>query len=393
MCSKDTAAMTNPPRPFRGPARVWFGDGASERLPDALAELGVRSGVALLVTDAVVDRLGLARGVEAGLRAFAIRGFNEIPGEPTLEVMERAVRVAREAEPAVVIGVGGGSVMDTAKIAAAFTGNPGPVAAHLGSGARALDRAGPPLVLVPTTAGTGAEASQNAVMTASGGKVFLASPHLLAHAAILDPLLTASLPPTVTAHTGLDALSHCAEALLSAHATPLTDTVAEAGVRLIVGNLAAAVAGGGPPVRAAMLYAAYLGGLALNAGMVIGHSVAYTVANRLHIPHGLSCALALPYAMAYNRDAARSRLERIAALLGLAGAGAAIGAVEDLAHGVGVPHSLREMGLAQTELPAMLDECMARYPRPNNPRPVEEAPLRALYHALWDGRPASGWRG
>jgi alcohol dehydrogenase class IV len=139
-----------------------------------------------------------------------------------------------------------------------------------------------------------------------------------------------------------------------------------------------------------MMLAAYQGGLALNAGMVLGHSIAYTNANRLHLPHGFSCALALPYAMAYSREAAATRLQRIGEAAGTDGADA-VRAVESLCHDLGMPEALKTLGLERERLPEMVTECLEQYPRPNNPRPLEPNALRSLYQAMWDGRPAHAW--
>lgn len=382
------------PRAFRGPSRVWFGAHAADRIADYLPELGVRPAAAFLVTDAVVERLGLARGVAAGLTTAGceVHRYADIPGEPSVEVADQAVAAARRIAPALVVGVGGGSVMDVAKISAALVRNPGSVKDYTHVVGRRLAEASVPTILVPTTAGTGAEASQNAVFTTGARKVFANNhPQLLAAGAVLDPLLTHSLPPTVTAHTGLDALSHCMEGTLSTNASALTDQMAAQGVGLIFGALRNACGPNPDPVsRAHMLLAAYLGGLSLNAGMVLGHSIAYTIANRLHLPHGLSCALALPYALAYSRAAAPERLAGLARAAGLERQDI-IAEVGQLCRDVGIPDSLRSLGLERDRLPEMIDECLEVYPRPNNPRPLARDALRSLYEAMWDGRPAQTW--
>lgn len=381
-------------RPFRGPSRVWYGEGAAGRIGECLAELGITPGPALLVTDAVVDRLGLARPVADGLAAagFTLERFADIPGEPSADVADRAAAVARRVSPVVVCAVGGGSVMDVAKLAAALVRNPGGVLEYTNAAGGRGRFAAPsvPTVLVPTTAGTGAEASQNAVVTHDGRKAFANNhPNLLAAGVLLDPRLTYSLPKTVTAHTGLDALSHCVEGMLSSGATPLTDITGSRGIGLIFDALPRAYSDGGDaPARAQMMLAAYLGGLTLNAGMILGHSIAYTIANRLHLPHGFSCALALPYAMAYSRDAAADRLGRIGAA---AGGGDAVRRVQSLGFDVGMPEALRTLGLERERLPELVDECLVRYPRPNNPRPLAGEPLLSLYTAMWEGRPADAW--
>ncbi|TMI84500.1 MAG: iron-containing alcohol dehydrogenase [Bacillati bacterium ANGP1] len=394
-------SLVDLPRAFRSPGRVWFGAHASERLGEWLQELGLRPGRALLVTDAVVDRLRLAAGIDAGLAAagFDVHRFAEIPGEPSIEVADHAAALARRIAPALVVGVGGGSVLDVAKLAGALARNPGGVRdyTHVATPRQRFAEAAVPTILVPTTAGTGAEASQNAVVTVGDRKAFAnGHPQLLPTGVILDPLLTYSLPPPVTAHTGLDALSHCMEGTLSTNATALTDLVAAQGIGLILGALRRAYASAGsespdPLSRAHMVLGAYMGGLTLNAGMVLGHSIAYTLANRLHLPHGLSCAIALPYTLAYNRGAAQDRLAGMARAAGVDGQDI-VACVERLCRDVGIPDSVRALGLERDRLPHLVDECLDQYPRPNNPRPLDRESLRSLYAAMWEGRPAHEWR-
>ena len=382
-------------RPFRTPSRIWFGVGASGRIAECVGELGVPPGPALLVTDPVVERLGLARPVAQSLTAagFALHRYSDIPGEPSVEVADSAVAAARALSPALVVGVGGGSVMDVAKLSAALVRNPGSVFEYTQFVKRRFDAPGVPTVLVPTTAGTGAEASQNAVVTKGSLKAFANNhPQLLAAAALLDPQLTYSLPAKVTAETGLDALSHCIEGMLSTNASALTDATSAQGIGLIVRALPRAYReGGDASARADMLLGAYLGGLSLNAGMVVGHSIAYTIANRLHCPHGFSCALALPYAMTYSRRPAAARLALVARAAGFAESDT-IARVQGLCQDVGIPESLRALGLERERLPEMVDECLAQYPRPNNPRPLDAQGLRSLYTAMWEGRPAHLWQ-
>jgi len=382
------------PRAFRTPSRVWYGAGAAARTGACAQELGIPAGPTLLVTDAVVDKLGLAREAAAGLEAagYTLSRFSDIPGEPTAEVADRAAAVARQLAPVLVVGVGGGSVMDVAKLAAALVGNPGGVMEYTNFGDKRFARPAVPVILVPTTAGTGAEASPNAVVTSGHRKAFANNyPQLLAAGAVLDPRLTASLPPVVTAHTGLDALSHCVEGMLSTNATALTDLAATQGIGLITRALPRAYAAGNDAhARAEMLLGAYLGGQSLNAGMVLGHSIAYTIANRLHLPHGFSCALALPYTVAYNRDAAQERLGKIGEAAGIDG-GRVVQRIQSLGQDVGIPEALRTLGLERDRLPEMVTECLELYPRPNNPRPLERDALLSLYQAMWEGRPADAW--
>ncbi|HLW60987.1 MAG TPA: iron-containing alcohol dehydrogenase [bacterium] len=383
------------PRPFRTPSRIWFGTGAATQIGDCVRELAIAVGPVLLMTDPVGDRLGLAREIVSGLEkaGFRIERYSNIPGEPSAETADSAVAVARHLSPVLVVGVGGGSVMDVAKLSAALVRNAGSVFDYTHFVGQRFANPGVPTILVPTTAGTGAEASQNAVVTKGPLKAFANNhPQLLAAGVILDPTLTHSLPPKVTADTGLDALSHCIEGMLSTNATGLTDLMATQGIELIFRALPRAYADGNDAAaRADMLLAAYMGGLTLNAGMVVGHSIAYTIANRLHTPHGFSCALALPYTMAYNRQAAGERLRLVATAAGV-GEKHVVASVGGLCQDVGIPESLRALGLERERLPELVEECLKQYPRPNNPRPLDPESLVSLYTAMWEGRPAHLWQ-
>jgi alcohol dehydrogenase class IV len=377
------------PRPFFGPPRVLFGSGALREAGQVLKDLGVLGGKVFLVTDVTVSGLGLSRRLAEVVEAagFTTAEFSEIRGEPSIEVAESVVTAARAQDPVAVMGIGGGSALDMAKLAAVFLSNKGTVTEALQT--PLFDRPPRPLVLIPTTAGTGAEASRNAVVIREGRKAFLGSPYLVPSAAILDPELTLTLPRKVTAYTGMDALSHCIEALLSTNGTALTDAMALQGIQIVQAYLPRAVENGSDlEARGHMLVAAYLGGLALNAGMVLGHSIAYTLANRLGIPHGLSCALALPYAMEYNARLASERLAGIARALGVEPrAEEAVRAVRALSTAVGIPQAWKDLGLPRDALPDMVDECLSLYPRPNNPRPLDRSSLLGLYEAAWEGQP------
>ncbi len=377
------------PRPFFAPPRVLFGSGAVGEAGQVLKDLGVQEGKVFVVTDVTVSGLGLSRRLAEVLEAagYTTTEFSEIRGEPSVEVAESVVRAARAEEPAAVVGIGGGSALDMAKLAAVFLTNEGSVADALQ--APRFTRPPRPLVLIPTTAGTGAEASRNAVVIREGRKAFLGSPHLVPSAAILDPELTLTLPREVTAYTGMDALSHCIEALLSTNGTALTDAIAFQGIQIVQAYLPRATQDGSDlEARGQMLVAAYLGGLALNAGMVVGHSIAYTLANRLGIPHGLSCALALPYAMEYNASHAEERLSGIARAFGVEPRPQeAVRAVRALSATVGIPLAWKNLGLAHDVLPELVEECLSVYPRPNNPRPLDRPSLLRLYEAAWNGEP------
>ena len=378
-----------------GPARLYFGDGAALGLHDVLRDCGVNGGApggrVLLVADRDVVRLELAAAPVSALTAngFEVDVFSDVVGEPELAVVQSLIEKVRAAPYIAVIGLGGGSAMDMAKLAAALAANAGEVGELVG--AVHFDRPPLPLVLVPTTAGTGAEATKVSMLAAGGQKVIIVSPHLVPAAAVLDPTLTLSLPPKVTASTGIDALSHALEALMSKNATPFTDAAALTAVGVVARFLEVAYREpSNLEARRAMMFAAYQAGLSLNAGVVLGHSIAYTVANRARLPHGVSCAVALPYCAAYNARGAENGLERVAALLGAradgeTGASAVVDWLASLNERLGIPASLQEVGVDYHDLSAMADECLSRYPRPNNPVPVEREGLSRLYEHLFTG--------
>jgi alcohol dehydrogenase class IV len=374
-------------RPFFCPPHIMCGLGTASQSGMLLQELGVRSGRVVVVSDVGVAELGLTDRVRAGLAdaGFDPVVFSDIRGEPSMEDAETAVAAARAQGPVAVVGVGGGSALDLAKLAAAGLTNAGSIVEYFEG--RPFREPPPPLILVPTTAGTGAEATRNAVVIRGGRKIFVGHHYLTPRGAILDPELTRTLPPHLTAWTGMDAVSHCIEALLSNSATPLTDAVALQGLDLLCRYLPTVCQNGGDlSARAWVQVGAFLGGLSVVAGMVLGHSMAYTMANRLHVAHGLSCAAALPYCMAYNLPAAADRLGTIARVMG---AGpephAAVLAIHRLNSSLGIAESVRWADLAREDLPALVEECITIYPRPNNPRPLEPGPLLRLYEAAWKG--------
>ena len=370
------------------PRQILVGDGAAAQIREMLNTWQVAEGRILIVADKEVVRLGLIDKVREPLAAhFDVSCFDEIIGEPTLATAESLVNVARATPYAAVIGVGGGSAIDMSKLAAAFAVNAGDVTDYLGVTQFKVPPL--PLIAVPTTAGTGAEATAVSMLSIEDKKTIVLSPQLVPIAAVLDPLLTASLPPKVTAATGLDALSHALEAFMSIKANPFTDTQAIATITVVARWLKKAFEDGSNlEARRAMIYAAYTGGLCLNAGVVLGHSVAYTISNRAHVPHGVSCAMALPYTIAFNQAALGDRL-KVAAGHVLESASATAEDltlwVDDLVRGLGMPPSLQDVGIHESDLAAMSDECINKYPRPTNPTPITKERLMVFYEKMFGG--------
>jgi alcohol dehydrogenase class IV len=233
------------------------------------------------------------------------------------------------------------------------------------------------------------------MVTVEGHKQWINSPLLLPSAALVDPELTLTMPRPVTAATGMDALCHNAEAYLSALANPITDSAAIEGVKLIVANLERAYDDGSDRrAREAMSLGALLGGIALQARMVYGHSVGYTIATRFRLPHGVSCGIPLPYIISNYAVACGPKMKRLAdafsvgrdsddpVLLGQAMGERVIALLRHLSFQT----NLKGLGISSEDLPALAAECLRLYPRPNSPLVFDEKSMVHLYQSMWEGR-------
>jgi alcohol dehydrogenase class IV len=303
---------------FATAGRIMAGAGRAAELPGVVAGLGSR---VLVCTGANPDRhAGLLAGIGPPAAVFTV------PGEPTADLARAGVAAAREHGADVIAAIGGGSVIDTAKAVAMLLANGGDPLDYLevtGSG-RAITRPSVPCVAVPTTAGTGAEVTANAVLAVPERrlKASLRSPLMIPRVALVDPLLSASCPPPVTAASGLDALTQCLEPFVSVRATPLTDGLAREGLRRAGLGLRAAYADGGDlTARADMATCALLGGMALaNAKLGAVHGLAGVIGGTADVPHGFACAALLAPVIEANVRALRPGspvLDRYAEAAGL----------------------------------------------------------------------------
>ena len=304
---------------FATAARIAFGPGSSAQLPEAVAGLGARP---LVCTGATPDRFAsLLEGLDDA-RSWPIGG------EPTLDDIRAGVAAAREHGADVVVGLGGGAVLDAAKIIAALAPNDGDVLDYvevIGAG-RTMAQRPLPFVAVPTTAGTGSEVTMNGVVTSAehGVKVSMRHPTMLARVALVDPELTLGCPPAVTASSGLDALTHCLESFVSPMANPLTDGFSAEGLRRAGRSQRRAYTHGDDlDARTDMALCALLGGLALaNAKLGAVHGLAGVVGGLTGAPHGLTCATLLVECCRGNVAALRDRAPEDPALTRYAEAGA-----------------------------------------------------------------------
>jgi alcohol dehydrogenase len=314
-----------------------------------------------------------------------------VEAEPRIEVAQAVADKARSAAYDLIVGVGGGSSMDMAKAASGFATNQGPAKSFVGNNLFMKK----PLssIMVPTTAGTGAELSVTSMVTVDGHKQWINSPLLLPSVAIVDPELTMTMPQGVTAATGLDALCHNTEAYLSSLASPITDSAALEGVRLIVQHLERAFESGGDrTARESMSLGALMGGIALQAKMVYGHSIGYTIATRFRLPHGVSCGLPLPYIISNYAVACAPKMRSLADAYGVSSegepseVGKTIGEkARSIAAHLKIPTSLKDLGVEEGDLQALAEECVRMYPRPNSPLVFDEKSMALLYRRMWDG--------
>ena len=292
---------------FAAPTRIVFGEGRLRDAGPIAASLGTRA----LIVEGRSGRAGAfgAQLVECGLTALAV----SVEREPTVSMVERLVAEARQEQCNVVVALGGGSVIDAGKAIAAMLTNTEPIREYLevvGKG-RPLANRSAPLIAIPTTAGTGAEVTRNAVLMVEEArvKVSLRSPLMLPAVALIDPTLTYTLPPNVTASTGLDALTQCIEPYVSVQANPLSDAVAREGIRRAAGALRRAYRDGGDvDARRDMAIASLCSGLALaNAKLGAVHGFAAPLCGMFPIPHGVACARLLATVADVNLRALRTR--------------------------------------------------------------------------------------
>jgi alcohol dehydrogenase class IV len=375
---------------YLSPRQVLLGDGSVGRLGESLHKWGVPDGPVAVISDRVVADAGITDPVMKALEAagFTPHLFSGIEGEPTLATAEAALDAVRSCGAIAVIGVGGGSAMDVAKIAAL---------AGFSAELRAADFIGIdvaaagvlPLALVPTTTGTGAEVTRISMLSEGGKKVISSHRLLVPTVAVLDAELVMGLPPAVTAATGMDAMAHAVEAFLSTNRSALSIAASLTAIELLRDALPRSVADGGDRLaRRATLYGAHLAGQALNAGVVLGHSLAYTIANRTHLPHGVTCAIALPYCMAYNASAAVPGVDQLALAITGGRSGDLLAAADyilALSQQLGIPSTLSQIGIADDQVAEMAQECVERYPRPTNPVPFELGRLTRLVAAMHGG--------
>lgn len=353
----------------------------------------------LIVTDPFLKELGLTDKVQQPLlsKGYATTIYTDIAPEPPLAIGEKLVDFTRKHQFDLVIGLGGGSALDLAKLAAVLAVHDGKVADYLNlTGTKALEQKGLPKILIPTTSGTGSEVTNISVLSLDTTKDVVTHDYLLADSAIVDPELTISLPPKVTAATGVDALTHAIEAYVSVNANEVTDSLALQAIRLISGSIRTAVLEGeNKQARSDMSYGSYLAGLAFfNAGVAGVHALAYPLGGQFHIAHGDSNAVLLPYVMGYIRQSCEKRMKDILDAMGLSSAYLSqeeasyksVDALQQLVQDVNIPSTLKGFDIPEEALEQLTDDAtkqtriLAR-----SPMLLEREDIYAIYRAAFDG--------
>jgi alcohol dehydrogenase class IV len=366
---------------FVSPQKIVTGEGSVKKIGEIARDFKAKK--VMIFADPVVVDFGLSKRIEEVLQTENIefKLYTDIKPEPPLEVGNRAVNAVRELDADLVIGMGGGSCLDITKAASVLAKNEGSVSDYLNlTGTKKLNYRGLPKVLVPTTAGTGAEITDIAVFSLEDTKDVITHEFLLSDVSIIDPELTYTLPPRVTAASGVDALTHAIEAFVSVNATDLTDALALEAIRKITKSVRTAVWNGNDKVaRREMSWGSMIAGLSFyNAGVAGVHALAYPLGGLFKIPHGESNAVLLPYVFDYIWPSCLPKMKILAKEFGLPVHGksdrdvalSVVQALQDLVKDVGLPTSLSEYGIKDSDLGPLSENgikqkrLLARSPRP-----------------------------
>jgi len=377
---------------FYLPTRIITGEGCLSTLAAHAAQYGHQ---ALLVCGTrSLQSAGRLDQAVAALRAadITVTVYNAVSGEPTLDIVRQGIELARTDGTQVVIGIGGGSAMDTAKAIAGLATHPLPVHAYF-DGEQEVGGGGLPWIGVPTTAGTGAEVTKNAVLSSPQRNLKSSLRHdaWFARVVLVDPELTFTAPPDITAATGSDALTQAIESYTSTGAMEITDALAEAAI-VRIGRALEIVYHNGQDrgARADMMYGSMLAGCAMSNARLGGvHGIAHPLGARHHIPHGVVCGLLLPHVMAYNAAYAAPKYARIAAMLGVdtdgmdqdTAAECAVARVREILSAVGIPQHLSAYGVGVEDLAAVAQDSLPQGSLKSNPRPLSAQDVEAILSA------------
>lgn len=356
--------------------QTYVGKGAIQQVGTLINQLNARHVMVVTCDDLIQFNVyEPLKAVLEAIEGLTVTVYSKVQPDPAIEDVQAAVDLARKQHIDLVIGLGGGSPIDTAKIIAALAHNPQTIRGIIGS--NAITGQVLPLIAIPTTAGTGSEVTPISILTDTENqlKLGVVSDKIIPRYAILEPEFTYGMPPKLTAHTGLDALSHAVEAMLSNNANSVTDFYAAEAITLIMANLRIAFQEGrNAEARTNMLMGSYFAGIAFaNAGVTAAHAFAYPLGGRFHFPHGQSVLMMLPAVLDYNLTGNESRFAALAGLMHQSAEtpGDVVAALNQLCNDLQIPQNLSQLGITREDLLPMAEAAL-KVTRllNNNPRPI-----------------------
>ena len=372
----------------------YFGPGARKELPGVVARLGYKK--ALVVTDKGLMKFGVAKQVldvldEAGI-PYEI--YDDVKPNPTVTNVQNGIKACKAAGADFIVAIGGGSSMDTAKGIGIVVNNPEFSDIVSLEGVADTKKKSLPIIALPTTAGTAAETTINYVIIdeVNQKKMVCVDPNDIPAVAIVDAELMYSLPKSLTAATGMDAMTHAIEGFITKAAWEMSDMFEIKAIEMIYKYLPIAVSEPTNPVgRDGMAVAQYIAGMAFsNVGLGVDHGMAHPLSALHDVPHGVACAMLLPVVMRFNAPAAKEKYAEIAKACGVYEDGmtideaveAACKAIEDLSKLVGIPQHLTDLGITEKDIPALANQAIADVCTPGNPRDVTLEDIVELYHKI-----------
>lgn len=378
---------------MRPPRDIVSGKGSLEKIGEIVSSYLPKS-VTLLVDENVQKNGGADRLAEqlsiSGAELFVASG---IPVEPETGQIKDLFAKIKRTNTDLIVAMGGGSVLDSAKMIAVLLRNPMYLDNLLDAGL--IKERGVPLIAVPTSAGTGSEATPNSIVVVPEQKlkVGVVHPFFIPNSVILDPETTLTLPPNVTAATGLDAFCHAIECYISEKSNPFSDLYAIEAIRLVARSLFKAYKNGSDIcAREDLLLAAFYGGMCITSSSTVAvHALSYPLGGRYRIPHGLSNAILLPWVMEFNRDAVVGKFTEVAAAMGIPPGSddeetskRTVEGIFSLVRSLGIPSSLRDFGVSADDLDEIVDAAMkVTRLMDNNPKPVSPEDARSIYKKLF----------
>jgi alcohol dehydrogenase class IV len=379
---------------FSTPQSIFMGIDALKELPGQIKRLGGKK--VFILTDEGVCKAGILDNVKGVIekKGYEVGYYDKVIPEPPIDTVEKIAEIIRDNGFDILVGLGGGSSIDVTKVVSILVTNGGPIDRYIG--VDLVEKPGIPTIMLPTTSGTGSEVTPIAILTDTKDKLKkgIVSPYLYASVAIVDPILTISVPPKITANTGMDALVHAIESYIGKKANPFTECLSLKAIRLISENLRTAVTDcENIEARYNMSLGSLLAGIAFaNAGVGAVHALAYPLGGQFHLPHGLSNTLMLRYVMEYNIVSRLDKFAKIAEAMGenIKGlsirdaAQLALDAMVKLAEDINVPTKLRQVEIPKEAIP-QLAEAGIKVTRllSNNPRKLSLEDIIQIYTNAW----------